>query len=127
MIARPLAGITLLFVDDDDDTLEVMGLCLRHAGATVLLADSGPRAMEILRSRGVDVIVSDISMPGMSGIEMLKTIRGWPSQVQMPTPAIAVTAFPQYRAETADVGYAACITKPSDPDDLIAAIRRLAA
>jgi CheY-like chemotaxis protein len=83
----------ILAVDDDPDMLELLGDVLRAGGHQVTTADSGPAATAALASDGpVDLIVSDVSMPAMSGLELLVMLRRRPGLERLP--AIFVTALP---------------------------------
>src|SRR5258707_304743 len=66
----------LLIVDDDANTLASLSRTFRLAGEEAVVADSGPRALELLRAGGsFDLIFSDVVMPGMDGIALLEEIR----------------------------------------------------
>lgn len=67
--------VRVLLVDDDPLVRETMVLVLRGAGYGVLLADDGSHALELLRRETVDLVISDILMPGVDGIELLLAIR----------------------------------------------------
>ncbi len=71
---RRLTG-TVLLVDDDADLLEAMARGLRHASYRVLTAPGGAEALALLASEPVDIIVSDLDMPGMGGLELLDRSR----------------------------------------------------
>jgi CheY-like chemotaxis protein len=75
----------------------------------------------------VHVIVSDLSMPGMDGHELLRRTRQLPSQAGRPTPAIALTAYDsaEHRRRAIDAGFDAYLARPLDPDALVRAIARL--
>lgn len=66
---------TLLVVDDDKQLLNGLRRALSREPWVVLLAESGPEALQILRETACDVIVSDEKMPGMSGTELLAVVR----------------------------------------------------
>jgi DNA-binding NtrC family response regulator len=65
----------ILLVDDEEDFVEMLGLRLKEAGETVLTAHSGSRCLEILEETDVDVIILDVKMPGMDGIETLTEVK----------------------------------------------------
>ena len=65
----------ILIVDDETSICEILGQYLRKKGYTVTIAESGERALEIVRSLPVDIIVTDIKMPGMSGVDLLKQLK----------------------------------------------------
>ena len=65
----------ILLVDDEEDFLEMFSLRLKETGETVLTANSGPQCLSILEEEDVDVIILDVKMPGMDGLEALQEIR----------------------------------------------------
>src|SRR5471030_2060344 len=65
----------LLIVDDDANTLASLSRAFRLAGEEATVADSGARALELIRSESFDLIFSDVVMPGMDGIALLAEIR----------------------------------------------------
>jgi len=73
----------VLLVDDEADFLESLGQRLRLRGLPVLTAASGPRALEIIAENPVDVVVLDVRMPGMDGIECLRRIKETHPQIEV--------------------------------------------
>ena len=74
-IATATAGISVLVVDDDEASREVIAAQLRRAQATVLTASSAARGFEVLRDQGVDVLLADIGMPGEDGYSFIRRVR----------------------------------------------------
>lgn len=107
----------ILVVDDEDVLREMLGDALRLSGFEVLEAADGSKALAILQGGKVDLIISDVNMPGMDGYEMLSHLRAQGDQ----TPAIMLTA----RRERADVtkglklGADDYVTKPFGLEELI--------
>ena len=107
----------ILVVDDEDVLREMLGDALRLSGFEVLEAADGSKALTILQGGKVDLIISDVNMPGMDGYEMLSHLRAQGDQ----TPAIMLTA----RRERADVtkglklGADDYVTKPFGLEELI--------
>ena len=107
----------ILVVDDEDVLREMLGDALRLSGFEVLEAADGSKALTILQSGKVDLIISDVNMPGMDGYEMLSHLRAQGDE----TPAIMLTA----RRERADVtkglklGADDYVTKPFGLEELI--------
>jgi signal transduction histidine kinase/ActR/RegA family two-component response regulator len=122
-VSGALAKVRVLIVDDSVETTSMLSQLLEHEGADVATARSGLEALDLARSRDFDVIVSDISMPGMDGYQLLHELRLHPRTAG--TPAIAVTGFGQ--TEDADRAHAAgfCfhLTKPVQLSRLVEATR----
>jgi len=75
MVDRNDASHLLLLVDDEEDIRDVLQLPLEDLGYDVLTADNAETALSIFRSRGPDIVLTDIKMPGMDGIELLSEIK----------------------------------------------------
>jgi two-component system CheB/CheR fusion protein len=118
-----LARVRVLVVDDSVETTSMLSLLLENEGAEVATARSGFEALDVAQGHDFDVIVSDISMPGMDGYELLHELRRQPRTSQ--TPAIAVTGFGQ--TEDADrareAGFCFHLTKPVQLTSLLEATR----
>jgi CheY-like chemotaxis protein len=106
----------VLVVDDYDDARELLGLILEHVGFQVLLAANGADAVEIARREHPDIVVMDLFMPGMDGIEATRRIKADPAFQQVPV--IAYTARTAPLGETEQLFSGVCI-KPCSPDRLI--------
>jgi two-component system, chemotaxis family, CheB/CheR fusion protein len=114
-----LEGAHILVVDDTRDTLEMMRILLTGEGAVVVAASSGTEGLRMAEHTQFDLVLSDISMPGMDGYEFLQNLRSQPLYTDIP--AIAITGFGREsdveRARQA--GYTTHVTKPIDFDHLV--------
>jgi CheY-like chemotaxis protein len=124
-----LNGLHILIVDDNDDAREILQSYLALLGANVTTAQSGGEALGMLQEVAAHVIISDLSMPGMTGHEFLQHVRKMPSQVERPTPAIALTAFddPENRRQAVLSGFDVYLVKPVDPLQIVHQIHRILA
>lgn len=107
----------ILAVDDDDNILTVLEARLQSAGYEVLTADRAETALEMLADEDVDLVVSDVKMPGMGGKGLLEEVsRGWPN-----LPMILLTAYGNVpdAVETLKNGAADYMTKPFDGNELL--------
>ena len=122
-----LQGIHVLLVEDNEDALYILESYFRHHGAMVTTAANGRDALAILRQITPHVIVSDITMPEMTGLELIREVRALPGQRERPTPAIAVTAYPYHhqRKEALEAGFDAFLVKPIDPLVVVSYVRAL--
>jgi serine/threonine protein kinase len=105
---------TLLVVDDDEGNRDLLGRRLQREGFGVALADSGPTALEILGHKQIDLVLLDVMMPGMSGLDVLRAMRAIPSLAG--TPVIMATANTDSKdvVEALDLGANDYVTKPID-------------
>ncbi|MGE0520219.1 MAG: ATP-binding protein [Candidatus Binatia bacterium] len=120
-----LAGLTILVVDDDEDTRESLRLLLTLRGATVHCAATVQDALAINRREQPTILLSDISMPDQDGYHLIEVVRR-DSNGQKPF-AIAITGFAvaEDRARSARAGFDAHVAKPVDLDELVTTIRTL--
>ena len=109
-----LSGLNVLVVDDSEDTTEMVRHLLEIGGASVSAATSGREALRIARQKQFDVVLSDISMPGMDGFEFLSKLRKIPGKKDLP--AVALTGFgrPEDVQRACNEGFYAHLTKPFD-------------
>jgi PAS domain S-box-containing protein len=122
-----LDGLRLLVVDDEKDSLELMTELLRLQGAEVCGAASAHEALERFDDARPDVIVSDLGMPEMDGLALIRKIRELPADRGGRTPAVALTAYA--RGEDAERAFAAGfqmhVAKPSEPARLATIVANL--
>ena len=122
-----LAGIRILLVDDSPEVLEAMQLLLEFEDAQVLAFDHPGTALSVAESHGVDVIISDIGLPGMDGYQFLAALRKLAGYQSLP--AIALTGYGAGEAEQhkGEGRFDACVGKPVGLDELTHLIRELVA
>jgi len=112
----------VLVVDDDDGVRRTMARVLRVAGYDVEAAENGAVALSLLGGSRFDVVVSDISMPGMDGIRLLREIRGRDAHVQV----MLMTGAPSLDSAVSALDFGACkyLRKPLDITVLADAVKR---
>ena len=115
----------VLIVEDEDAVGRATSRVLSRAGYACELAHDGPAAIASLVAGQFDVVVSDVRMPGMSGLDLLRLIRKY----QLDVPVIFLTAHPDGHAEASasELGAIRYLTKPADSTTLLAAVSRAAA
>jgi PAS domain S-box-containing protein len=120
-----LEGVRVLVVDDDADSLLLAAVTLEQHGACVTTARSGAEALQAMADTLPDVLVSDLGMPDLDGLELMREVR---RRRGASVPALALTAYAmEADAErTRAAGYAMHLSKPLDPKRLAVAVRRLA-
>jgi len=122
------AGLRVLAVDDNPINLKLTRVVLERGGVHPLTATNGAEAIEVFRANPVDLVLMDIQMPDMSGLEAARRLRQLEGEGRH-TPVIAVTAhaFPEEQEQFLREGMDACIAKPLDAATLWRLIDKLAA
>lgn len=112
----------ILIVDDDLSGREWLGIMLKKAGYDVATASGGKEALKMLNDSIYDLIISDIQMPKMSGVELLKHAK----EVCPETQVIMITAYasPESRVEAINLGAYDYITKPFNNSEIKLIIKR---
>jgi CheY-like chemotaxis protein len=111
-------------VEDNPDARDILAVLLRTKGYTVDTADDGREAVELVQNDCPDLILSDINMPNLDGIEMVRILRQHPECDKVPI--LIMSAYSSGQIDKAiEVGANDAMAKPLDFDLLIKAIHRL--
>jgi DNA-binding response OmpR family regulator len=119
------AGMHILVAEDDRDIADLIARYLQKAGWNVHIAPAGDAALAYARAQTVDLIILDVMLPGLSGLEVCRALRA--DKATAAVPIIMLTA----RAEEADrvigleIGADDYVAKPFSPNELVARIRAL--
>jgi PAS domain S-box-containing protein len=115
-----LAGVRVLLVEDNDINRTVARMMLEPWGVVLAEAPDGPAALALLEQQTYDVVLMDIQMPGMSGVEVTQRLRKLPLTERAATPVIALTAN-AFRADLErylTAGFNDYLAKPFDEEEL---------
>jgi PAS domain S-box-containing protein len=128
LVYADLGGLTVLVVDDEQDSRELVRRVLQDAGAQVVTATCAVQALEVARERPLDVLVSDIGMPEVDGYELLRQLRTLGDERLRRVPAIALTAFARAEDRTRALlsGFLAHVAKPVEAPELVATVAAVA-
>lgn len=118
---------TILVVEDFDDTRMMMKLWLARIGYRVIEAQTGQEAIDVAQRELPDLIIMDVMMPGMNGLDATQRIREY--QALRWTPIVAVSAYGanEYRALALDAGCNEYVSTPFEPNALADLIKKLIA
>ncbi|HEX7706843.1 MAG TPA: ATP-binding protein [Thermoanaerobaculia bacterium] len=123
-----LTGVSVLVVEDNDDSRKLLETILTRSGAVVQAAESVATALRMLAGEWPDIVISDIEMPGEDGYSLIRKIRLQEPPSQR-VPAIALTAYTRSadRVRALAAGFQTHMSKPVEPAELVAAVKSLSA
>jgi len=114
----------ILVVEDDPDIRVMMEYILKD-DYDVVLCEDGLSGLNSVRSERPDLILLDIYMPGISGLEVLRTVRAEPETANIPIILVTAGALKDEVSEGCVLGSNDCIFKPFDPEELMKRIEKL--
>jgi two-component system KDP operon response regulator KdpE len=110
----------VLVVDDEPQIRRALGINLKARGYDVELAESGEKALEIAARAHPDVVVLDLGLPGIDGVQVIEGLRGWS---QVPIIVLSVRDAESAKVAALDAGADDYVTKPFGMDELLARLR----
>ncbi|MDQ5847272.1 MAG: GAF domain-containing protein, partial [Acidobacteriota bacterium] len=115
----------ILLVEDQPDTLEMLAANFESRGYEVLRCTSAPEALELAGRENFDILISDIGMPGMDGLQLIQELRQ--REALKSLPAIALTGYASQKDVNAAIsaGFNRHVSKPIDPTDLVQTVESL--
>jgi two-component system chemotaxis response regulator CheY len=116
---------TILIVDDSESIREVVSFTLENEGYNVLIAVDGTDALRFLDGTPIDLIITDLHMPEMDGITLIKEVRKMPAYQRIPILFLTTESQAAKKMEAKDAGATGWIIKPFVPAKLIAALNKV--
>jgi signal transduction histidine kinase/ActR/RegA family two-component response regulator len=125
--AQSLEGVSVLVVDDDEQSRLVVAAHLEAYRAAVITAPSAATALDVLQRQHVDVLLADIAMPGEDGYALIRKLRALDAPSIASIPAAALTAFARNedRQQALEAGFQLHLAKPIDAETLVSAVATL--
>jgi CheY-like chemotaxis protein len=109
---------TIVTAEDDDDIRMVTTRCLRRAGHTVVAAPDGAQALHAVRQHRPDVVITDVEMPHLTGLQLCRAIRDDPELQAIPVVLVSGSIHPE-DPRAVEAGATDILTKPFLPSDLL--------
>ncbi len=116
---------TVMVVDDSASMRQTVKICLSSAGYDVVEAVDGRDGISKLDGRRVHLIISDVNMPNMNGIDMVKAVKQLPNYRFTPIMMLTTEADESKKKEGQMAGAKAWVVKPFKPEQLLAAVSKL--
>lgn len=124
MKSDALGGLTILVVEDEPETLELVSLILRDYGADVRAASNAETAMDLLETTNLHVMVSDLNLPGADGCDLVRRVRETFGK-KLPAIALSASKSADDAKRALDAGFDVHVAKPISCDELVEAVRAL--
>jgi len=115
----------ILIVDDEAEVVDLVGAKLRANGYAVIAAETGPRAIEVALHERPNLILLDLTLPQMSGLEVCRALRGDAATFALPIILLTARAGEGERIEGLEAGADDCVTKPFSLRELVLRIGSL--
>jgi two-component system cell cycle response regulator DivK len=109
---------SVLLVDDDPDSLVLLSFIFEQYPCTVICASDGREAIEYLHQIHFDLVMLDIQLPGLSGLDVVRTLRTNPTNADVPVVAVTALAREQDRVKILEAGCNFYISKPFLLEDM---------
>lgn len=115
----------ILAVDDSTSMRQMVSFTLKGAGYDVIEASDGQEALEKAKSDQVDLVLSDVNMPIMDGISLIRELRGLPNYKYTPMLMLTTESATDKKSEGKAAGATGWIVKPFNPDQLLNTIKKV--
>lgn len=115
----------ILIVDDSATMRDMLSFTLETAGFAVTEVGDGEAALEVLRDRGFDLVITDINMPRLDGIELTRKVRQMEHLAFMPVLCLTTETSEEKKLAARSAGATGWLTKPFDPDTLVQTVSRV--
>lgn len=119
-------GGRILLIEDEGNILEAIGFILSRAGWEVQGHGNGATALDAVARTRPDMVVLDVMLPGCSGLDILRALRGSPDTMALPVLMLTAKGQAKDRETALEMGANAYLTKPFSNADLLATVARLA-
>jgi len=118
-------GKTVLSVDDSASIRQMVRLTLQGAGYEVIEAADGAEALVKARTTVVNMVVTDLNMPNMDGLQLIRALRELPSYRGVPILFLTTESDDEKKKEAKSAGATGWITKPFKQDQLLAVVKKV--
>jgi len=119
-------GLTIMTVDDSRTMRDMVSYTLKEAGYNVLEAEDGQQALTVLAGQRADVIITDLNMPNMDGLTLIKELRAKPDYSATPILMLTTEADETKKTAGREAGATGWIVKPFNPEKLLSVLKKIA-
>jgi two-component system chemotaxis response regulator CheY len=116
---------SILAVDDSASMRQMVSFTLKGAGYDVIEAADGAEALKLARGQSVNLVITDVNMPNMDGIALIRELRALPSYRFTPLLMLTTESSPEKKQQGKAAGATGWIVKPFNPDQLLSTVRKV--
>ncbi len=116
---------SILAVDDSESMRQMVSFALKNAGHTVVEAVDGQDALAQAKTNKVNLVITDVNMPRMDGISLIKELRNLPDYKFTPILMLTTESTSEKKQQGKEAGATGWLVKPFNPDQLISTINRV--
>jgi two-component system chemotaxis response regulator CheY len=116
---------SILTVDDSTSMRQMVSFTLKGAGYEVVETVDGVEALEVAKTRSFDLVVTDVNMPNMDGITLIKELRNLPDYKFTPLLMLTTESAAEKKQQGKAAGATGWIVKPFDPEQLLGTIKKV--
>ncbi len=116
---------TILAVDDSASMRQMVSFTLKHAGYTVIEASDGRQALDLARAHSVNLVLTDVNMPEMDGITLVRELRQLDAYKFVPMLMLTTEAGQDKKLQGKAAGATGWLVKPFNPEKLLATIAKV--
>jgi len=116
---------TILAVDDSASMRQMVSFTLKGAGYNVIVAEDGQKALDKAKVSAVDLVLTDVNMPVMDGIELVKNLRTLPDYKFTPILMLTTESAGDKKVQGKNAGATGWLVKPFNPEQLLATIKKV--
>jgi two-component system, chemotaxis family, chemotaxis protein CheY len=118
-------SLTVMTVDDSRTMRDMVSYTLKEAGYAVLEAEDGVQALDVLSKQKADVIITDLNMPNMDGIQLIRSLRAHANYKGTPILMLTTEADDAKKSAGREAGATGWIVKPFNPEKLLAVVKKV--
>jgi two-component system chemotaxis response regulator CheY len=118
-------GKKIMTVDDSASVRQMVSFTLKGAGYEVTEAQDGQDALSKLTGAGVQMVITDLNMPNMNGLDLIRALRAKPECKFMPIVFLTTESQAEKKTEAKTAGATGWIVKPFKPDQLLAVVKKV--
>lgn len=122
---EPVVKKKVLTVDDSRTMRDMVAFTLKNAGYDVVEAGDGQQALGVLGTNKVDLVITDLNMPVMDGLTLIKRLRATPAHRTLPILMLTTESDEKKKSEGRTAGATGWIVKPFNPEKLISVVQKV--